>query len=139
MYIAVYYPSTIEEYRLPININVLIREDKHQAFKKQIYTTNYRNLEKDLLLKENLRQSLRLLLVEAFLYNNLITIQLAKDLYVEYLSLFLPLLFSSKQRDLLRADAEAKDNEEDELDSILSSNIYILTQALQVVFRHPTH
>lgn len=29
MYIAVYYPSTIEQYRLPININVLIREDKH--------------------------------------------------------------------------------------------------------------
>lgn len=55
---------------------------------------------------------------------------MAKDLYVECLSLFLTLLLRSEQIDLLRANAEAKDNEEDKLDSILSSNIHIYLSAI---------
>lgn len=65
MYIVVYYPSISEEYGLPINVNVLIREDKYREFKKWIYSTNYRYLEKDLLTKENLRQTLRFLLIDS--------------------------------------------------------------------------
>lgn len=34
MYIAVYYLSILEEYGLPINVNVLISKDKHREFKK---------------------------------------------------------------------------------------------------------
>lgn len=30
MYVAIYYATTADEYRLPVNINVLIREDKHR-------------------------------------------------------------------------------------------------------------
>lgn len=55
MYIAIYYPRLYKEYGLPINFNVLIGKDKHRAFKKWIYTTNYRYPKKDLLIKENLR------------------------------------------------------------------------------------
>lgn len=65
MHIAVYYPSISEEYGLPVNVNVLIREDKHREFKKWIYSTNYRYPEKDLLTKENLRQTLRFLLADS--------------------------------------------------------------------------
>lgn len=46
-------------------------------------------------------------------------------MYVECLSLFLTLLLRSKQIDLLGVNTEAEDNEEDKLDSILSSNIHI--------------
>lgn len=55
IYIAIYYPGLCEEYSLPINFNMLIGKDKHRAFKKWIYTTNYRYPKKDLLIKENLR------------------------------------------------------------------------------------
>lgn len=55
MYIAIYYPGLCEEYSLPVNFNMLIGKDKHRAFKKWIYTTNYRYPKKDLLIKENLR------------------------------------------------------------------------------------
>lgn len=55
MHIAIYYQALAKEYGLLVNFNVTIGEDKHRAFKKQIYTTNYRYLEKDLLTKESLR------------------------------------------------------------------------------------
>lgn len=79
IYIAVYYLSILEEYGLPINVNVLISEDKYREFKKWIYSTNYRYLEKDLLTKENLRQTLRFLLVDSI--DNDIATELVKDLY----------------------------------------------------------
>lgn len=66
MHIAIYYPGLCKEYGLPVNFNVLIGEDKHRAFKKWIYTTNYRYLEKDLLIKENLRITLRFALANGF-------------------------------------------------------------------------
>ncbi|KAN0076688.1 hypothetical protein V8E54_006830 [Elaphomyces granulatus] len=40
-------------------------EDKHRLFKKVIYTTNHCNPEKDLLFKENLRQTNRFILANA--------------------------------------------------------------------------
>lgn len=93
---------------MPININVLIGEDKHREFKKWIFGTNYRNLEKDLLLKENLRQTLRFLLAGSF-DDKLATI-LVKDLYTQYLALFLTLLLRSKAISLAEAEEAGKDN-----------------------------
>ena len=49
------YPALADECGLLINMNVLVGEDKHRAFKKWIYTTNHRHSEKDLLTKENQR------------------------------------------------------------------------------------
>lgn len=34
MYIAIYYPATVDAFGLPVNINILIGEDKHREFKK---------------------------------------------------------------------------------------------------------
>lgn len=34
MHIAIYYLQLCEEYRLLVNFNVLISEDKHRRFKK---------------------------------------------------------------------------------------------------------
>ena len=46
-------PAQLAARRLPVNMNVLVGEDKHRAFKKWIYTTNHRHPEKDLRIKEN--------------------------------------------------------------------------------------
>jgi len=55
IYITVYYPTIANKYGLTVNCNSLLSKDKHRGFKKWIYSTNYRHLEKDLLIKENLR------------------------------------------------------------------------------------
>lgn len=66
IHIAIYYLGLCKEYGLPVNFNVLISKDKYRAFKKWIYTTNYRYPKKDLLIKENLRQTLRFTLANSF-------------------------------------------------------------------------
>lgn len=108
MYIAIYYPATADAFRLPININILIREDKHRKFKKQIFGTNYRNLEKDLLLKENLRQSLRFLLVGSF--DDKLATTLVKDLYTQCPALFSTLLLYLEAISLTKAEEAVNDN-----------------------------
>lgn len=108
MYIAIYYPAIVDAFGLPININVLIGEDKYREFKKQIFSTNYRNLEKDLLLKENLRQSLRFLLVGSF--DDKLTTTLIKDLYTQCLALFSTLLLRLEAISLTEAEEAVNDN-----------------------------
>lgn len=61
---------------------MLIGKDKYREFKKWIFGTNHRNPEKDLLLKENLRQILRFLLAGAFARNDSIATTLTKDIYI---------------------------------------------------------
>lgn len=117
IYIAVYYPSILEEYGLPVNVNVLIREDKHREFKKWIYSTNYRYLEKDLLTKENLRQTLRFLLADSI--GNSIAIQLVKDLYSQYPALFTTLLPRSEQGLATNAN-----DDNDELEGIVADDTH---------------
>ncbi|KAI1007409.1 hypothetical protein K3495_g815 [Podosphaera aphanis] len=80
MHIAVHYTALAEEYGLPINMNLLVGEDKRRAFKKMICTTNHRHPEKDLLTKENLCQTIRLLLADAFKYDDPSATQLIKDI-----------------------------------------------------------
>ena len=52
---GLYYPNIIEEYSLPSHINTLIGKDKYRWFKKVVYITNHSNIEKVILIKENLR------------------------------------------------------------------------------------
>ena len=114
MHVAVHYPALAEEYGLPVNMNVLVGEDKHRAFKKWIYTTNHRHPEKDLLTKENKRQTLRLLLADAFKTTEPIATQLIKDIYCECPQLFSTLLPRSEQMHL--DGSLPVDDDEDEED-----------------------
>jgi hypothetical protein len=66
LHTALHYPALAEEYAMPANLNVLIGEDKHRFFKKVVYTTNHQHPGRDLLQKENIRQTLRLLLANSF-------------------------------------------------------------------------
>lgn len=120
IHIAIYYLGLCKEYSLPINFNVLISKDKYRGFKKQIYTTNYRYPEKDLLIKENLRQTLRLILANRFKEDEVAT-QLVKDIYSRCPTLFATVLLRSEQT----SASIASDNEDDELDSIVSDSRYV--------------
>lgn len=124
MHIAIHYPQLCEEYRLPVNFNVLIGEDKHRRFKKWIYSTNYRNLEKDLLMKENLRQTLRLVLANGFKEDEVAT-QLVKDIHKACPSLFATILPRSEQTSL-----EPIDDDNNELEGIVGDSGHISPSAI---------
>jgi len=78
-----------DEYAMPANCNVLVGEDKHRYFKKVIYTTNHLRPERDLLQKENIRQTLRLVLAGSFIDDAEIT-RVVKEIYNSC-----PMLFST--------------------------------------------
>lgn len=116
IYIAVYYPATADKYSLIVNYNSLLGEDKYCGFKKQIYSTNYRYLEKDLIIKENLRQILRLILANRFKEDKIAT-ELVKDIYRICLTLFGTVLLQSKQISL---KTDTADDDKDKLEGLVS-------------------
>lgn len=120
IYVAVYYPATADKYSLIVNCNSLLGKDKHRGFKKQIYSTNYRHLEKDLIIKENLRQTLRLILANRFKEDKIAT-ELVKDVYRIYLTLFGTVLLRSKQISL---ETDAADDDKDKLEGLVSDLEY---------------
>lgn len=128
IHIAIYYPGLCKEYGLLVNFNILISEDKHRAFKKWIYSTNHRYPEKDLLIKENLRQTLRLVLANGFREEkDEIATQLVKDIYASCPILFATLLPRSEQAGL---EAIADDDDDDELEGIAGDAYYVYPTAV---------
>lgn len=122
MYIAIYYQALAKEYGLLVNFNVTISEDKYQAFKKQIYTTNYRYLEKDLLTKESLRQTLRFILSNVYKYDEPIATTLIKIVSLQCPALFYSILPKSEQISL--NGSIVKDNDEDEIGVVTNEQYY---------------
>ena len=110
---GIHFERIIAEYDLFSNYNVLIGEDKHRYFKKIVYYTNHSNIEKTMLLRENLRQTVRLFLLNGFAYTEPKIIQLIKNIHQHCSSLFITLLPRSKQMLF----------ENDDSDSRLSKNI----------------
>lgn len=122
MHIAIYYQALAEEYGLLVNFNVTIGEDKHRAFKKQIYITNYRNLEKDLLTKESLRQTLRFILNNAYRHDEPLATTLIKDVSLQCPTLFYSILPKLEQISL---DGSILNNDDDEDKiGVVSNNYY---------------
>jgi hypothetical protein len=66
MHVGMHHHLASIEFGLVSHCNVLIGEDKHRQYKKEIYYTNYQHPERDLLNRENLQQTVRLLLLDAF-------------------------------------------------------------------------
>lgn len=61
--------DVLREYGMPSNVNVLQAEDKHRGFKQDILGTNQQRPERDLLLKENFRQTTRnIVIASAFIF-----------------------------------------------------------------------
>ena len=97
---ALHYPMINEEYGLSSHCNVLIGEDKHRYFKKIVYQTNHSNVEKTMLLKENLGQTVRLLLMDGFKQAEPKATQMIKEIHSCCPSLFTTLLPRSEQMQL---------------------------------------
>ena len=66
LHTGLHYKALIGEYGTPCNLNVLIGEDKHRLFKKIIYQSNFQHPELFLLEREQLQQTIRLVLADAF-------------------------------------------------------------------------
>lgn len=66
IHVGIYHPLSFEEFSLLYAINVLIGEDKHRLFKLLIYLTNHHHVEKELLDRENIRQTIRFTLQNAY-------------------------------------------------------------------------
>ena len=97
LHIGLHYELVMEEYAMPSNCNVLIGEDKHRKFKDEIYSTNHSNVEKALLSRENMRQTCRLILLNAFVGDESVLTQLFKELHQACPTLFESLLPRSEQ------------------------------------------
>ena len=95
-----HYDMMNEKYDLTSHCNVLIDEDKHRYFKKMMYYINHSNIEKTMLLRENLDQTVRLLLQNDFAQVESEVTQLIKNVYNSCSSLFSTLLSRSKQMQL---------------------------------------
>jgi hypothetical protein len=83
-------------------------------FKKIIYLTNHRRPEKDLLTKENIRQTLRLILADAFTQTeaDLNVTHIIKELYSSCGVLFSSLLPPSEQMSVEARDIDNEDDDE---------------------------
>lgn len=122
MHIAIYYQTLAKEYGLPVNFNITISKDKHRAFKKQIYTTNYRYLEKDLLTKESLRQTLRFILNNAYRHDKPTATTLIKTVSLYCPTLFYSILSKSEQINL--NGSVVKDNDKDKISVVADEQYY---------------
>ena len=103
---GLHFERIIAEYDLLSHCNVLIDENKHRYFKKIVYYTNHFNIEKTMLLRENLRQTVRLLLLNGFAYTEPKATQLIKNIHQSCSSFFMILLPRSEQMLLEQNDSD---------------------------------
>lgn len=63
---GLHYPDTAEEYALTVNLHVIMGEAFHKILKDGIYTTNFNNAERDLLWRQSVAMTARLVLQGAY-------------------------------------------------------------------------
>ena len=66
VHIGIHYADVLTEYGLLSNCNVLIGENKHKWFKQIIYESNFSNAKSHLLGRENMQQTLQLIILGFF-------------------------------------------------------------------------
>jgi hypothetical protein len=80
LFAGLHYPAIAEEYAMPANCNVLIGEDQHRGFKDEVCSMNQHGVERELLLRENTRQTVRFVLENAFAHIEPEITQLIQDI-----------------------------------------------------------
>ncbi|KAL7624010.1 hypothetical protein AAE478_001475 [Parahypoxylon ruwenzoriense] len=124
VHLGLHYADVMEEYGLASLPMVLIFELKHKLWKRVVYTTNHRAPEKDLFHWENVTQTIRFLLLDAFAdTDNELTAQLQK------LNKTMPTLFSF----ILRGIRVVNENQENEDDDEIADNSWTVQHS--VVFK----
>ena len=103
-----YYDMMNDEYELSSHCNILIDEDKHRFFKKIVYQINHSNVKKTMLLRENLEQIVRLLLMNNLAHAESETTNLIKKIHNNCSSLFITLLSRFEQMQLKDDDFESR-------------------------------
>ena len=106
MHVDIHYESVFVEYDFINHCNVFIEENKHRYFKKIVYYINHFSIEKTMLFRENLRQIVRLLLLNDFAHIEPEATQLIKNIHRNCSSLFMTLLFRSEQLLLKNDDSD---------------------------------
>ena len=104
----IHFDRIIAEYDLLNHCNVLINENKHKYFKKIVYYTNHSNIEKTMLFRKNLRQTIRLLLLDEFAITESKIIRLIKNIHQNCSFLFMTLLFRSEQMFFEQNDLDSR-------------------------------
>ncbi|KAI8171048.1 hypothetical protein KHU50_005759 [Colletotrichum sp. SAR 10_65] len=100
VHIGIHYPQIMREYALPVNVNVLLGENQHRYFKRRVYETNFREVEKLLLQKVNMQMTMRLLLRNAFFFDDAeLTLQMSR-LYKSCPTLFDSILPRTDRREM---------------------------------------
>lgn len=99
VHIGIHYADVLKEYGLVSNCNVLIGEDKHKWFKQIIYESNFSNVERHLLGRENMQQTLRLIILGSFEQSeSVLTVQIRR-LHAKCPALFESLLPKSERQE----------------------------------------
>ena len=94
----------MKHYGFSSHVNVLIGENKHWLFKKNVYNINFINVKRFFLLRENLQQIIRLLLSKSFVtIESKLIIMIEKFCEICF-ALFNTLLLKSKQQQFVEND-----------------------------------
>lgn len=96
IYISLYYLAITDKYRLVTNLYVMIGEGYYKILKDRIYTTNFNNAERDLLQRQSVTITTRLILQNGYPDYLALTAQI-KRLYTTNLKLFDAFLLRSKR------------------------------------------
>lgn len=126
---GLHYQDVLEEYGLPSNINVLIGEDKHRWFKLIVYLTNHSKVEKTMLGKENLQQTIRLLLLNAFQHTDPELTESFAGLRDKCPALFASILPCAEQEQLAINAAVPVEEDEEEC-GLLSDDAHLRATAI---------
>jgi len=126
VHVALHFSAYIREYGSAGHLIVFIGEDKHRYFKDVVYNTNHRGVEFALLMKENFRQTVRLVLANSFRSEeNAAITRILQELNKNCPSLFASILPRSEQT----AYKPDGDDDEDEMD-IQPDNLHLRPLAI---------
>lgn len=96
VHIDVHYENLMNHYNLVTHCNVLMSENKHRVFKKNVYNTNFVHVERSLLLRENMQQIIRLLFLKTFKTTESQLTQMIENVYQICSTIFNSFLSKSK-------------------------------------------
>jgi hypothetical protein len=78
-HIGVHFEKVMQEYAVLWNVNVLFGEDKHRFYKNAVLSTNHRRPERQLLLRDAVRSTIKSVMKGVFLHTDMeITTQIKK-------------------------------------------------------------
>ena len=104
LHIGFHHENAVKHYEFSTHVNVLIGEDKHRAFKKNVYNINFVNVERSFFRRESMQQIIRLLLLKSFVTSESELIIMIDEFYQICFTSFDVLLFRFEQQQFEKND-----------------------------------